>query len=67
MTPPFSPIFMMPSHKESTPVKPREISKAVFEELKVELMISENTSASPRNTRRKVAMTKAIRKKAIQM
>ena len=67
MTPPFSPIFMMPSHKDSTPVNPREISNAVFEELNVELMISGNTPVSPRKTRRKVAMMNAIRKKAIQM
>jgi hypothetical protein len=67
MTPPFSPIFMMPNHKDSTPVKPREISNAVFEELNVELMISGNTPVSPKKTRRKVAMTNAIKKKAIQM
>ena len=29
MIPPFSPIFMIPNHKESTPVSPKEISKAV--------------------------------------
>ena len=53
--------------KPLTPVKPKELSKAVFEELNVELMISGNTATSPKKTRRKVAMTKAIRKNAIQM
>ena len=62
-----SPIFIMPNHKERTPVKPREISNAVFEELKVELMISGNTSTSPRNTKRNMAITNAIKKKAIQI
>ena len=67
MTPPFSPIFMMPSQSESTPVSPKEISKAVFEELNVELMISGNTPVSPKKISRKAAMTKAIKKKAIQI
>jgi hypothetical protein len=67
MTPPFSPIFIMPSQSERTPVSPKEISKAVFEELNVELMISGKTSVSPQNTNRKTAITKAIRKKAIQI
>ena len=28
VTPPFSPIFMIPIHSDSTPVSPNEISKA---------------------------------------
>lgn len=43
----FSPIFLMPSQRASTPVSPREISKAVFEELNVEFMIAVNVSVSP--------------------
>ena len=67
MTPPCSPILMIPSQRERTPVSPNEISKAVLEELKVELIISGNTCVSPRKTSRINAVTKAIRKKAIQM
>ena len=65
--PPRSPIFMIPNHKESTPVKPNEISKAVWAELKVELMISGNTCVSPAKTKRPMATINAIRKKAIQI
>ena len=66
-TPPFSPIFITPSHRESTPVNPKEISNAVFEVSNVELMIAGNTSVSPMNTSFTTAMAKAMRKKAIQM
>ena len=66
-TPPFSPIFITPSHKESTPVNPNEISKAVREVSKVELIMAGNTSVSPINKSFTTAMAKAIRKKAIQM
>jgi hypothetical protein len=66
-TPPFSPIFMTPSHKESTPVNPNEISNAVLEVSKVELMIAGNTSMSPINNNFTKAMAKAMRKKEIQM
>ena len=43
-TPPFSPTFITPSHNASTPVKPSEISKAVFDEENVESIIAGNTS-----------------------
>ena len=66
-TPPFSPIFIMPSHNERTPVRPSEISKAVFDVSNVEFIIAGKTSVSPMNTSRTKAMTKATRKKAIQM
>ena len=66
-TPPFSPIFIMPSHSESTPVSPSEISNAVFDVSNVEFMIAGNTSVSPMKTSRMRAMQKAMRKKAIQM
>ena len=36
-TPPRSPIFITPSHSDSTPVSPSEISKAVLAELNVEI------------------------------
>ena len=38
MSPPLSPIFIIPSHKESTPVSPKAMSKAVCDAVKVELM-----------------------------
>ena len=66
-TPPFSPIFIIPSHKDSTPVSPSDISNAALDESNVEFIIAGNTSTSPINTNRTVAMTKAMRKKAIQM
>ena len=42
--PPFSPIFIMPSQRESTPVSPSDISNAVFDESNVEFIIAGNTS-----------------------
>jgi hypothetical protein len=67
MSPPFSPIFMMPNHKERTPVNPNAISNAVFEALKVELMISGKTCVSPKKINRPIATTKAIKKNDIQI
>ena len=66
-TPPFSPIFMMPSQSDNTPVRPNEISKAVFEELNVESIIAGNTSKSPQNTNFTSAITNAMMKKATQI
>ena len=67
ITPPFSPIFMMPSQSESTPVSPKDISKAVFDESKVELIIAGKTVVSPKHTSFTRATPKASRKNAIQM
>ena len=47
MTPPRSPIFINPSHKDKTPVNPRDISKAVLAEENVEFMISLQMSRLP--------------------
>ena len=66
-TPPFSPMRMIPSQRESTPVSPSEISKAVLADEKVEFMMAGNTSTSPMKMRRTSATTKATRKKAIQI
>ena len=66
-TPPRSPIFIMPSHSDSTPVRPRDISKAVLDEANVEFIISGNTSVSPITTSLNRAMTKATTKNAIQI
>ena len=43
-TPPFSPTFITPSHNDRTPVKPREISNAVFDVENVESIIAGKTS-----------------------
>jgi len=66
-TPPFSPIFITPSQRESTPVRPREISKAVFEVSKVESMMAGKTETSPIKMSLMRAMTKATAKNAIQI
>lgn len=42
-----SPIFITPSQRASIPVSPRDISKAVLVEEKVELTSSVNISTSP--------------------
>ena len=45
--PAFSPIFMMPSQSASTPVRPSEVSKAVFEVSNVESTIFWKIVVSP--------------------
>ncbi len=65
-TPAFSPIFMMPSQRASTPVSPREISKAFFEESKVESTIFWKMVVSPIASPMSAKMN-AITKKAIQI
>ena len=42
ITPPFSPIFMMPSQSDKIPVNPNEISKPVLAEAKEALIIPTN-------------------------
>ena len=66
-TPPFSPIFITPSHNDKTPVNPSDISNAVFAELNVEFIIAGNVEISPININFTKAMTKAMTKKAIQI
>ena len=66
-TPPRSPIFMMPSQRLSTPVRPSDVSKAVFAVSKVEFIMAGNTVVSPMKTSFTKAMAKAMRKNAIQM
>ena len=66
-TPPFSPTRMMPSHSERTPVSPRDISKAVFDDEKVESIIAGNTSKSPKKASFTAAIAKAMRKNPTQM
>jgi hypothetical protein len=58
---------MMPNHKERTPVNPNAISNAVFEALKVELMISGKTCVSPKKTNLPMATMKATKKNDIQI
>ena len=66
-TPPFSPIFMMPSHNDRIPVSPIDISNPVFAEANDALIISVKTCVSPMKSNLPAATTKAIRKKAIQI
>jgi hypothetical protein len=49
------------------PVSPKDISKAVLEESKVELIISVKISVSPKKNSLPKATIKAITKKATQM
>ena len=42
ITPPFSPIFMMPSQSDKIPVNPNEISKPVLAEAKEALNLGKN-------------------------
>ena len=65
--PPRSPIFIMPSQSESTPVRPREISNAVLAEENVESMIAGKTVVSPNTSSFTTAMTKAMTKNATQI
>ena len=44
ITPPFSPIFIIPIQRESTPVRPNDNSKAVFAESNEDDIICDNTS-----------------------
>jgi hypothetical protein len=67
MNPLCSPIFMIPSQKANTPLNPNEISKAVLDRLNNAVIISENTFVSPNTKSLKVAVTKALIKKKIQM
>ena len=66
-TPPFSPIFITPIHKVNTPVRPNEISNAVFEVENVESIMAGKTDTSPQNISFAKAITKAITKNAIQI
>ena len=65
-SPPYSPIFMMPIHRASVPVRPREISNAVFDDSNVDSMMAGNTSKFPMHNCT-VAMRKATRMNPIQM
>ena len=66
-SPPFSPIFIIPIHSDSTPVSPREISNAFLACAKVESIIAGNTVVSPQKISFTSAMTNARRKNAIQI
>ena len=67
ITPPFSPIFIMPIHNDSTPVKPNDSSKAVFAESNDELMTRDQMSISPLTIDSKRAKTKVRAKNPIQI
>ena len=65
--PPRSPIFMMPIHKASTPVSPKDTSKPVRAEVKVEFTMSVNACALPNATSCTHATMNATSMKLIQM
>ena len=67
INPPFSPIFIIPNHKESMPVSPSDISNPVLAESKEALIISVKIVVSPPISSLPKATTNAIRKKAIQI
>jgi len=62
-----SPTFMIPIHKANTPVRPIDMSNAVWDELKVESIICEKTVVSPKKINLISAIINAIKKKAIQI
>ena len=66
-TPPFSPTFITPIQSDNTPVRPNEISNAVFDDENVESIMAGKTSKSPQNNSFTAAMTNATRKKATQI
>ena len=63
----FSPIFISPNQRESSPVSPSEISKADFDESNVALISRVKTPVSPVSTSLPAATAKAMMKKAAQM
>ncbi len=65
--PPRSPMRMMPSQRQSTPVRPMAISKAVLAMSKVLATIACHTSGWPRKSDCTPAVTNAARKKKAQM
>ena len=58
---------MMPSHRANTPVRPNEISNAVFDDENVESIIAGNTSKSPKTTNFTNATINAMMKNPIQI
>ena len=48
ITPPFSPIFIIPNHRASTPVSPNDISNAVRADENDAFIISDQTFALPK-------------------
>ena len=65
--PAFSPIFMMPSQRESMPVSPRAISKAVFDMSKAPRMALLKMPESPKASHWTMQATKPPKKKTSQM
>ena len=62
-----SPIFRIPIHRVSVPVRPRVISKAIFDISKVESIISGSASVSPMKTRRTTPTMAPMTNSPIQM
>ena len=66
-SPPFSPIFIIPIHNESTPVSPNESSKALPAVFVVDSTMAGNTVVSPRNMSFPKAIANERMKNAIQI
>ena len=67
ITPPFSPIFIIPIHSVSTPVRPNEISKAKAAWEKEEFIISVHMPVLPQKSDSPTAIRKAMRKNVIHI
>jgi hypothetical protein len=67
MTPPRSPIFMMPSHKVNTPVNPNDISKAKAAWSNELFIIVDHIVKSPVNIVLPNAIKNAMTKNAIHI
>ena len=65
--PAFSPIFMMPSQRESMPVRPRAISNAVFDMSNAPRIALLKIPVSPKASHCTMQATNAPKKKMSQM
>ena len=65
--PPRSPIFIMPSHSDSTPVSPMEISKPVLADANIESITAFSTEPSPDTHSCSNATATAVSKNPIQI
>ena len=66
-SPPFSPIFIIPIHSDSTPVRPSESSNAFFADVVLAVIMSVNTAVSPMKMSFPSAMTNEMTKNAIHI
>lgn len=67
IAPPFSPIFIIPNHRASTPVSPSDMVNPLLAESNVAFIMSGNTDVSPNAKRRMHPTMNAIRRNPIQI